>query len=293
MKTVNKLENEKNAMSWKLLIVIFGLAATIFTSCTKDGVNADTSAEDQESVEMDNVDDYYLEDADDMASGLLEKETTDTGGKVAEVNDERLACATVTRTGTDESGTITIDFGDGCTGPNGNVRSGKIVVNFSGRWYMPGSFWSIEFIDYFVNDISIAGTRNVNNISESTEGTLVFTVDMEDGVITWPDGTQARRRVHRRREHIRNENNILDRLIVYGTAEGNHRNGRGFYIEILEPLVYSHECAQEGIIIPVDGVKLIKHGEREITVDYGDGECDNFVTITNKSGKTWRHEVGK
>ena len=84
----------------------------------------------------------------------------------------------------------------------------------------------------------------------------------------------------------------MDRLIVYGTAEGNHRNGRGFYIEILEPLVYTRECRAQGIYMPVAGVKLIKHGNREITVDYGDGECDKVVVITNKNGKSWRHEVG-
>jgi hypothetical protein len=115
---------------------------------------------------------------------------------------------------------------------------------------------------------------------------------MENCVITWPNGEQAKRRVHRIREHHRNDNNLLDRLIIYGTAEGNHRNGRGFNIEILEPLVYSRECKQQGVIIPVAGVKLIKHGQRQITVDYGDGECDNVVVITNKNGRSWRHQVG-
>ena len=41
------------------------------------------------------------------------------------------------------------------------------------------------------------------------------------------------------------------------------------------------------------GVKFIKHGNRELTVDYGDGTCDNIVTLTNKNGRTVRYEVGK
>jgi hypothetical protein len=45
------------------------------------------------------------------------------------------------------------------------------------------------------------------------------------------------------------------------------------------------------VIIPTSGVKLIKHGDRELTVDYGDGTCDNIVTLTNKNGRTVRYEV--
>ena len=101
----------------------------------------------------------------------------------------------------------------------------------------------------------------------------------------------ARRRLHHKREH-EIENHILQRLIIYGTAEGNHRNGRGYIIEILEPLVYDRRCAAEGVIIPVKGKKLIKHGDRQITVDYGDGRCDNIVTLINKNGRTKEIRVG-
>jgi hypothetical protein len=292
MKTLKLIVKEKNASLWKILTITIALVALILTSCNEDKIGINTTLEDQESVQLDNDDDFYLEDSNDFASSVLETETASSGGKIAEETDSRLACAEITRTGTEESGTIVIDFGEGCTDPRGNVRKGKIVIEFSGRRINPGSFWSMEYVGYSINEISIEGLRKVNNISEPGTGVLVFKVDMENGVITWPNGSQARRRVHHIREHHRNDSNLLDRLIVYGTAEGNHRNGRGFFIEILEPLVYTRECREQGIFIPVAGVKLIKHGDRQITVDYGDGECDNIVVITNKNGKSWRHEVG-
>jgi hypothetical protein len=292
MKTLNMMVKEKKAASFKMIWVAIGLMAFLITSCSENRIDADTSAEDQESVEFDNQDDYYLDDVDDMASIQLEKETGSSGGKISEESDERLSCAEITRTGTEESGTIVIDFGEGCTGPRGNVRKGKLVIDYSGRRNDPGSFWTIEFEDYFINGISIEGMRKVNNISESGTGVLIFKVDMENGLMTWPDGRQGKRTIHRVREHHLDDNNLLDRLIVYGTAEGNHRNGRGYFIEILEPLVYTRACKQQGVFIPVEGVKSIKQGERQITVDYGDGECDNIVVITNKNGRSWRHEVG-
>lgn len=289
---MNLMVKEKNAAVWKMLAITVALVALILTSCNEEKIGIDTTLEDQESVLLDNDDDFILEDSDDFASSVLESETSSSEGKVAEEADTRLACAEITRTGTEESGTIVIDFGEGCAGPRGNVRKGKIVIEYSGRRNEPGSFWSMEYVDYSINDISIEGLRTVNNISEPGSGVLVFKVDMENGVITWPNGNVARRRVHHVRERHRNDSNILDRLIVYGTAEGNHRNGRGYHIAILEPLVYTRECREQGIYMPVAGIKLIKHGNREITVDYGDGKCDKVVVITNKNGKSWRHEVG-
>ncbi|HRK54557.1 MAG TPA: hypothetical protein PK185_11625 [Cyclobacteriaceae bacterium] len=292
MKTLKMITKEKKSASHKMIWVAIGLLALIFTSCNENNIDADTSIEDQESVEFDNQGDYYLDDVDEMTSIQLEKETGSSGGKISEEPDGRLSCAQITRTGTEESGTIVIDFGEGCTGPRGNVRKGKLVIDYSGRRNNPGSFWTVEFEDYFINNISIKGLRTVNNISENGTGVLVFKVDMVNVLLTWPDGKQGKRTVHRIREHHLGDNNLLDRLIVYGTAEGNHRNGRGYFIEIIEPLVYTRECKQQGIFIPVEGVKSIKHGNRQITVDYGDGECDNIVVITNTNGKSWRHEVG-
>lgn len=295
MKTLKMMVNEKAAASWRLLAVSMGLVALIMTSCSEDNVSADTTIEDQESVQIDNVDEYYLEDADNLVSNVLEQESGSTGGKVAtdDEEDSRLICAEITRTGTEDSGTIVIDFGDGCEDKRGNIRTGKIIVEFSGRWFLPGSFWSIEFVDYTINGVSISGLRTVSNISES-EDSLVFEIKM-DAIIIWPDGTEVKRTIHRKRHRELHNNNILDRLITYGTEDINHPNGRGFSVEIVEPLVYSEACAEEGVFIPVEGVKLIKFGKgrRQITVDYGDGTCDNVVAITNKDGRTWRYEVGK
>ena len=103
MKTLNLLVKEKKAASWKLIAITIGLMALIFASCSEDKLGVDTTLDDQESVELDSEDDFYLEDADDLSSNYLENETSSTGGKVSEEVDERLSCAVITRTGTDES----------------------------------------------------------------------------------------------------------------------------------------------------------------------------------------------
>jgi len=60
-----------------------------------------------------------------------------TGGRIEGMDDDRMSCAVVTHDV--ENQTITIDFGDVCTGPNGVTRSGMIIINYDGRRFVPGS----------------------------------------------------------------------------------------------------------------------------------------------------------
>jgi hypothetical protein len=288
MKTVN-FPYVLHSLKGRLALLSMGIMIMLLVSCQNDDATPDFSAEDTESAGLDAMDDYYFDDADDLATEALATDDQ-SGGRIS--SDERLACAVISHTGTKQEGILTVDFGDGCTDPRGNVRKGSIVVTHDGPWNSPGASWSITFLAYSINGITLEGTRTVQVVSV-TDSLIVCDVTLVGGKITWPDGRFATREVNRRREHERNENHLLDRLIIYGKAQGALRNGRGYVIEILERLVYDRSCAAEGVIIPVKGVKFIKHGNRELTVDYGDGTCDNFVTLTNKNGRSVRYEVGK
>jgi hypothetical protein len=283
MKTIQFLHTNT-----KQLFYVF-IATFLFTlgACNQDET-PDFSPEDTEDASLDAIEDSYFDDADDLVGEAFAGTEGASNGKKA--TDERLTCATVAYEGDGTSGTLRIDFGDGCTDPRGNVRTGAIVVTHSGAWNVAGSSWSIAFEDYTINQFQIEGSRTVTVVSY-TEELSVLDVVLVGGRVTWPDGRVATREVSRRREHERNENNLLDRLIIYGTAQGTFRNGRGYSIEILERLVYTRTCAAEGVFIPVSGVKLVKKGVRELTIDYGDGTCDNTVTLTNKNGRSVSYEV--
>lgn len=272
-------------------LLFMGLALTFLVSCNNDDTTPNFSADDIEDANVDAIEDSYFDDGDDLVSEAFSSTEEDlSGGRVS--TDERLICATLTRTGSKSEGSLRVDFGEGCTGPRGNVRSGAIVVTHSGDWRTAGSRWSFSYENYSVNGVQLEGERTVTIVSTS-DSLVVSDITLVNGKITWPDGRVATREVQRRREHERHENHLLDRLIIYGTAQGTFRNGRGYSIEILERLIYRRACGAEGVIIPVSGVKLIKHGDRELTVDYGDGTCDNVVLLTNKNGESYRYEVKK
>jgi hypothetical protein len=289
MKTLATLRHEAKVITLKLFIGALIIALLMLSSCQDDNDLTGSDPEDTENFALDAEDDLYNDDSEEIGLALLSSEDL-SNGKVKE-NDPRVACATVTVTGDETAGTIVVDFGEGCTDPRGNERRGKIIVEFEGRWDVPGSFWRLRFEDHFLNDIAVDGVRTVTNITEASDANQRFSVELEEGTLVFPNGDVATRRVDRIRELERDVNNVLKRLIIYGTAEGNNRHGRSYIIEILEPLVYERDCAGEGVIIPVSGVKKVTHGVREITIDYGDGDCDNTVTITNKSGRTWSYDV--
>jgi hypothetical protein len=268
---------------------VLAIAAGLMLISCEPKVEPDQDALDNEAVLAEADEDFYYEDVDDLTAAAVENSLS-SSGKVQE--DDRVNGAVVTREGNEEGGTLRINFGSGVTDLRGKTRRGSIVITYSGRQDRANSTRELTFVDFYVGEVKIEGTRTIT-ILEVSSTVTVEQIDVEDGRITWPDGSIARRRLHRKRECHR-DGNLLDRLIIYGTEEGNHRNGRGFYIEILEPLVFDRECVKSlEMPLAIDGKKLIKHGQREITVEYGDGDCDALVTITNKNGRSWEYTVGK
>lgn len=260
-------------------------------------------------VAEDAVTDFAFEDADDLAGLAMEADEGTSGGRMATgpieilINDPRCQCDNLTVTieftpnSTQEVpvGTIVFDFGDGCEDIFGNVRKGKIIVNFVGRRFLPGSVITTTFDGYSINDIALEGVRTLTNISASSEDSPMFQVTLEDGKATWPDGNVATREHCFVRTWIRALNPLNDELEVVQcddvevAASGTNRRGRAYTMSILEPIVYKRGCP-----LAVSGVKEFTDvaSGKVITVDYGDGECDRIITIT-VGGESRNVNVGR
>jgi hypothetical protein len=275
------------------IVVVGALGFTV--SC----VNDETALQEEASyVAEDVVSDYALEDADDLAGlAMLSDDGPSTGGKMSgeprtfTINDPRCNCENFSATITIDAnstpevprGQIVLDFGEGCTGPLGNVRKGKIIITFVGRRFLPGSTIVTTFDGYSINDIALGGVRTLTNVSESNESAPEFEVELEDGTATWPDGTVATREHCFVRRWVRADNPLNDQLIVWqcdgaaNAASGTNRRGRAYTMTIVEELVYKRGCP-----IAVSGVKEFTDvaSGKVITVDYGDGSCDRVITIS-------------
>lgn len=287
----------KKILGLKSMTAIVAGALLFFTSCDDDKV--EFSSNDSANVENEAATDGYFEDTDDIASVAVWSDDATSGGRESSgrrritIADLRCSCADVTidpgadSNSSNPTGVITIDYGTGCTDAKGNVRKGKIIVNYSGRRYAVGSTRVITTEGYFINGVQIEGVRNVTNISGSTDDAPKFSIEVIGGKATWPDGTFATREVRKTREWQRASNPLNDQWTVSQTAgadfaaSGTNRVGETYQVNITTPLVYKRECAVSAkVFMAVQGEKELITDSKKITINYGTGDCDRTVTIT-------------
>jgi hypothetical protein len=280
----------------KALSIILMVCAGMLVSCLEESVSSQLDAA---FVAEDALTDSYYEDTDDMVGLvlMLADETSGTGGRTAtsrtiSLPDGRFGCTgvvvTVTRdqqsTSDIPKGQVVVDFGSsGCTDQKGNIRKGKIIIQFEGRRFKEGSTVITAFDGYSINDIQLEGTRIWSNITSSSADAPRFLIRLENGKAVWPDGTRATRTNCFNRFWLRAINPLNDAMVIDKcngadyTVQGVNRYAREYQMVILEPLMYKRGCP-----IAVKGIKQYKDltTGKVMLVDYGDGECDRTITLT-------------
>ena len=267
-------------------IVSLSLIASIglVSSCNEE---ERLTASDTQDISEEAITDSYFQDADDLGGVAIAAPTDDqyNGGRTSgtiTISDDRCHCATVTleSTGTIEApkGVIIVDFGAGCIDARLNTRKGKLKFAYNGKRFQPGSTVVLTTENYSINDIKLEGTRTSTNVQGSTNDAPKFNVVLANGKATFPDGSIAERQSNITWEWIRADNPINDYLLIdqLSTASGTTRGGRSYSVSLLEGLKYKRFCG-----IAVDGIKkYVLDEEKEIVIDYGNGECDKALTIT-------------
>lgn len=254
---------------------LLGVLVATFTACSQEETTSDVDALE---LTMEAALESTYENVDQMVEVGFEvvdaQMRTDESG-LGE-------CAVVTHDS--ENKTITIDFGDGCMGRLGNTVKGIIEIEYNDRAYVTGAYRIITFVDFYFNDIKVEGVRTITNTSAS-DTERQFTVILEDGKLDFGDGLFATREA----EWVRTWYMGQGIVTLSGGAEGININGIDYsvFVNAETPLTFSRECLQR---LPVAGVKAMQVGEREASVDFGDGECDRIIEITI-NGKTIVKEV--
>jgi hypothetical protein len=253
------------------LLVLVGV-----NSCQKDeftNVNDDLLIDQETVAEQSLVDlDALVEEALGIQLPFLKSATTDGNYYVNK-------CPVITADLTSTPKTITIDFGTGCTGKDGKVRSGKIIVtsatleNFSRETVR-------TFDNFFVDGKKMEGSV-IKTITLNREDHSRLANIKEDVTITFPDnGGKISRKADMTREYqLFILGFIKDNVITsWGTATVTRKNGVTVNktIDAGKPLVFKMECHQI-----VSGVVLFKtSNDHSMSIDYGKGDCDNKATVT-------------
>jgi PBP1b-binding outer membrane lipoprotein LpoB len=189
---------------------------------------------------------------------------------------------TVNKTATPQ--VITIDFGTACTGKDGKVRSGKIIVTSTSFTTFP-SVRDKSFDNYYVDSKKIEGSI-AKTITKDQENNIRTAVIKENITITFPDGEgKATRVADLTRQYQRNTllNPLDNQIVSWGTVEFTRISGVKVTktITSADPLVFKVACHH----IVSGTVSVTTSNNRSWTINYGDGTCDAKATLT-MDGKT-------
>ncbi len=206
-------------------------------------------------------------------------------------------CVTITREINEAKDTMVmvIDFGDvNCLGADDRERRGKIIITRYGNHFWDGGYEVTHtFENYFVNDNQVIGTKTIsgyintndNRVQEMTDNGSIILANA-GGTIIWS--------AKRNREVVEGSDTRIkfdDVIHVTGNSSGSDADGNTFSSVISQALVRIHElgCFRH----PVSGiVNITRSPDIEITIDFGDGTCDNLAEVTT-NGVTEVIELGR
>ncbi len=174
--------------------------------------------------------------------------------------------------------TITLDYGNGCTDPEGNFRAGKIIVHITGPYWEKNTVRSSKLVDYIYNDLKISGDRKELNKGVNDKGYTVFEVKNNEIICNSRNELLIERNLDRVRTYNRGvklTSNEDDEVWVTGTTKVN-KNGKESIQEITTTLYRKIACQhfQSGVIT------TFVNKEKIAEFNYGDGICDDKAIWT-------------
>lgn len=257
------------------LFIALSLMFIGFNSCQKDHVATTVdeitlSQQETQSEEVLADVDLLVDEAVDLNLGQLKSATI---GNAMYLTD----CQVVTiNTGVSPQ-ILTIDFGTSCTGKDGKIRSGKIIVTSESFKTFP-SVRDKTFDNYFVDGKKIEGSI-VKTILKDQVNNIRTAEIMENVTITDNEGT-ATRIANLTRQYQRGDlgNKADNQVVSWGTVEFTRISGVKITKTITaeNPLIFQATCHHlvSGI------VSVTTSNNRKWTINYGNGECDNLATLT-------------
>jgi hypothetical protein len=236
-----------------------------FTSCRKnDNAESDlTSMQDQNSADF-NVDLVVKEV--DMAA-------TDGGLKKG-------GFPIVTIDSISSPRTMTIDYGtSNYVCEDGNLRRGVILVTWTGAYRQLGTVITVNFKDFYQNDNHVEGTKSVSNMGLNSSNQMTYNVVVEMKVTNTSNEVYSWKSTRTRTwiSGYDTKTKWDDIYLISGTSSGTNRRGDLFTAKTISDLKIDMSC-QWRVVSGI--VEMNPEGKSARTIDYGNGSCDNQITVT-------------
>ena len=285
-------------MKTSLSCLLFAACVMLVVSCSDD-ITTSLNPSDSNDVSFETSVESTFEDIDGLLSSVSFTGDASFSSRLEGV-DDRFCSSTIVKLSNKVKtnlDTLLIDFGtEGCTDPKGNVRKGKIVMTFLGDKKLGHT---TTFQNFYMNNKKIEGTRSIE-LAKLVPPT--FSISLEGGKVTWPDGTFSTREASHTRvwnPDLQQPSNSTYTIKQGGTASGLKRDGKAYAMEITKDLLFKRSCMEPPLKIsmPVEGTKVFSVTsatgvEKVMTVDFGSGACDRIITVT-VDGKSKEITVGQ
>ncbi|WP_437395453.1 hypothetical protein [Flagellimonas lutimaris] len=249
-----------------LSIVLISVTLISFQSCSEDAIPGDgeklTQAELQTILSTDDIAGIADTALAELFAGNSAKSSTAKEGD----------CYTAEYTETGFVATFNNCVLNGTDNVNGTVT----VTYEVGE---EASSFTATYQDFYVGTVKINGTRSYEITASGDQTSISFTVvsdmsvEMEDGTIISENGTKTFSIIF---------GDSLETTVF--TVSGNWTvmaNGNTYAVETLEDLQGNASCEH----LTTGAMTVSKNG-LAVTVDFGNGECDNIATIIYPNGAT-------
>lgn len=277
----------------KLFSLIFCFSLFV-TSCQDDAIEVLT---DEDKVTA--MDDTELTAEYDNLETMSEDVMVDLSGGRVTGTDSSTICDRSVVTHDRDNKTIVIDFGtEGCTGPGGRLRTGKVTIVYTGEF---GRDYrgqrTLTFENYAIDGRGVDGTLVIGAWAKNNADNWESTLTASTMVFSFLDGTTFEvTSGTRTREIIQGTLGLPIAFRITGNSTGVNRNGRGFTTQIAdtEPITFSRSCLRTGNPYPVSGRRGIKiEGRPLFKIDFGNGTCDRLAIIQIGDGEPFPITLGQ
>jgi len=239
-------------------------------------------------------------------------------------------CAEITETVSDETVTVVVDYGEGCYEGDEYFQVfhfGKYTEEYTSNWDEIGTDSSIvgkftgstlyeqfgtkytygeddEFIDEYIMDGLTTYSSESNDFFEGeVYKTNLLSEYQEDLRIEEKFGDEESKVDLQSdvKEEFSMSLEVDDFSYIHTILEATYsyilNDTSSYQSEVIEPLVMTSECDDDEedfyVFTFVSGVEKITADGVTFTVDYGDGTCDNIITVTDENGNSEEIDLGE
>lgn len=267
-----------------LFLLITGMVMLFITSCAKE--DSPEIEEEQQTFEVaalkaSDESEHISEEIFSIAEDVYATDEIRAVSKGSYSSDYLPDCVTITTVITGTTKERTIDFGEACELPNGNILGGIIKLSYLKDMEMATKMLNLSLENFTFNGIAVEGTASLKRMRANAKGNPQADTEASFNA-EWPDGNTANFTGNRTREWIEGYGSGFwgdNVFLISGKGTYNGTLGNVFVKETTTSLRREMSCR-----FLVSGILEISRNDSTASLDFGDGSCDAKGIVTYPDG---------